>query len=290
MSFRLLLSLILAAVLLTACGNDHDIRTRIDGDWHRQTLEKDHLERWLKVLPTTNGFFNTAVTRDWQVLDPQPGDLVGHTRGIYLMAAGHELTGKPAYLEQVKLGTDFIDNQTGIMTSNDGESELTIENSLFADAPRQMHSLPHLLYVGRIAEVRITGSRFEQGYRGHLIKSRARRSDIRDNHIVDGPDGEASYEIDLPNGGIAHISGNTIGQSAKTQNPVLIAYGAEGNVWPENELRLIGNTLINEYFPAGWFLRVYANNFPSSPKVQVEGNRTRGLGIFTPDAIQTILH
>jgi len=108
MSLRILSSLLLAAVLLAACGNDHDIRTRIDGDWHRQTLEKDHLEHWLKVLPTANGFFNTAVTRDWQVIDPQPGDIVGHTRSIYLMAVGHELTGKPAYLEQVKLGTDFL--------------------------------------------------------------------------------------------------------------------------------------------------------------------------------------
>ncbi len=134
------------------------------------------------------------------------------------------------------------------------------------------------------------GIRFERGYRGHLIKSRARRNDIRDNHIVDGPDGEASYEIDLPNGGIAHITGNTIGQSAKTQNPVLISYGAEGNVWPENELILRNNTLINEYRPAGWFLRVHANNFPTPPRVDVKNNRTEGLGIFTPDVMQTILH
>ena len=108
MSLRSLFSLLFTAVLLSACGNEHDIRTRIDGDWHRQTLEKDHLEHWLKVLPTANGFFNTAVTRDWQVLDPQPGDLVGQTRGIYVMAVGHELTGNPAYLEQVRLGTDFL--------------------------------------------------------------------------------------------------------------------------------------------------------------------------------------
>ena len=184
----------------------------------------------------------------------------------------------------------FIDNQMGILTSNDPNSELVIVNSRFADAPRQMHSLPHLLYVGGIAQATITGSRFENGYRGHLIKSRARRSDIRDNHIVDGPDGEASYEIDLPNGGIAHITGNTIGQSAKTQNPVLISYGAEGNVWAKNELVLDGNTLISDLLPAGWFLRVHADNFPIPPKLHVENNRTIGLGIFTPDVMQTLQH
>lgn len=145
-----------------------------------------------------------------------------------------------------------------------------------------MHSLPHLLYVGRIARFAITGSRFENGYRGHLIKSRARRSDILDNHIVDGPRGEASYEINLPNGGIAHISGNTIGQSDKTQNPVLISFGAEGNVWPENALLLEGNTLISDYLPSGLFLRVHKDKFPTPPRIRIEDNKTRGIGIFTP--------
>jgi hypothetical protein len=184
----------------------------------------------------------------------------------------------------------FIDNQNGILAGNDHESELVIDSSRFADAPRQAHSLPHLLYVGRIARVAITGSRFENGYRGHLIKLRARQSVIRDNRIVDGPNGEASYEIDLPNGGIARIIGNAIGQSAHTQNPVLISYGAEGNTWPENELTLKNNTLTNDYLPAGWFLRVHIDNFPTPPQVQIEDNRTTGLGIFTPSVFQTIHH
>jgi hypothetical protein len=185
---------------------------------------------------------------------------------------------------------NFIDNQTGILTGNDGKAELMIENSRFAQAPRQMESLPHLLYVGRIDSVAITGSRFENGYRGHLIKSRARRSYIHDNQVIDGPTGEASYEIDLPNGGIAHISGNTIGQSAKTQNPILISYGAEGDVWPENSLTLDDNRLINEYLPAGWFLRVHADNFPTPPRVKLKNNHTQGLGIFTPDVIHNLQH
>lgn len=176
----------------------------------------------------------------------------------------------------------FIDNQMGILTSNDPDSQLVIENSRFADAPRQMHSLPHLLYIGRIDKVTITGSRFENGYRGHLVKSRARQSTIRDNHIVDGLEGEASYEIDLPNGGIARITGNTVGQSAKTQNPVLISYGAEGNVWPENSLTLEGNTLISDLLPAGWFLRVHEDKFPNPVRLDIGNNETKGIGILSP--------
>ncbi|MBS3936279.1 MAG: hypothetical protein KGZ43_08900 [Sulfuritalea sp.] len=177
----------------------------------------------------------------------------------------------------------FINNQMGLLTGNDPDSELVIENSQFADAPRQMHALPHQLYVGRIGRFAITGSRFENGFRGHLIKSRARSNEIHANHIVDGPAGEASYEIDLPNGGIARITGNVIGQSANTRNPALIAYGAEGDVWPENALTLEHNTLISDLFPAGWFLRVHGDKFPAPPALRVENNRTIGIGIFTTD-------
>jgi len=177
----------------------------------------------------------------------------------------------------------FIDNQMGILTGNDPDSELVIEHSRFADAPRQMPALPHQLYVGRIHRFAIGGSRFENGFRGHLVKSRARYNLIRDNHIVDGPDGEASYEIDLPNGGIADIVGNVIGQSANTRNPVLISYGAEGEVWPDNALTLEHNTLISDHLPLGWFLRVHGDKFPAPPTLRVDNNRTIGIGIFTTD-------
>ncbi|WP_126445744.1 right-handed parallel beta-helix repeat-containing protein [Sulfuricystis multivorans] len=176
----------------------------------------------------------------------------------------------------------FIDNQMGILTSNDGVSELVIEHSRFADAPHQMHSLPHLLYVGRIARVEIRHSRFENGFRGHLVKSRARQSLLHDNQIVDGSSGEASYEIDLPNGGIATITGNTVAQSAKTQNPVLISYGAEGDVWPDNALTLRHNVLISDVLPGGWFLRVHGDKFPTPPRLDIGDNETHGIGILTP--------
>ena len=41
------------------------------------------------------------------------------------------------------------------------------------------------------------------------------------------------------------VMGNLIVQGANTDNPTLLAYGAEGQVWPENELILVHNTLID---------------------------------------------
>lgn len=86
----------------------------------------------------------------------------------------------------------FIDNQTGLLTSGFRDAELVIENSEFfrnGTGDGQTHNL----YVGGIDKVTITGSRFHANNMGHLIKSRARQSDIRYNFIYDGPEGKASF-------------------------------------------------------------------------------------------------
>ena len=175
----------------------------------------------------------------------------------------------------------FIDNQTGILAANFDDAELFVRDSLFAQAPQQMQSLPHLLYVGRIARLEVSGSRFHQGYRGHLLKSRARYNDIRYNLLYDGPQGEASYELDLPNGGLAFVVGNIIGQSANTQNPTVIAYGAEGNAWPESALYLAHNTLLSDRHTGTLFLRTWADRLPADAEIVGINNLSVGLGSLT---------
>ena len=138
----------------------------------------------------------------------------------------------------------FRDNQNGILTANFADAHLHIRNSLFADAPQQRSPLPHLLYIGQIGSAEIRSSLFTNGFNGHLIKSRAARTVLEDNFIVDAPTGRASYEVDLPNGGVALLRRNTIGQSAYSRNPAIIAYGAEGSRWPDNRLELHDNVLI----------------------------------------------
>ena len=174
----------------------------------------------------------------------------------------------------------FIDNQNGLLTSNADDAELRIEDSEFAQAPHQTGNLPHLLYVGPIGKFTVTGSRFHQGFEGHLIKSRARISHILYNLIYDGRGGEASYEIDLPQGGDALIVGNIVGQSGKTQNPTVVAYGAEGNAWPKSRLLLSHNTLISDY-PVAWFLRTWPDKLPPGTPVRAVNNLTVGVGVFT---------
>ena len=173
----------------------------------------------------------------------------------------------------------FVDNEMGILTANRPELSLEVIDGRFSAAPRHDGDLHHLLYVGAIGRFVLTGSRFEQGYRGHLVKSRARENHIRYNLLVDGENGEASYELEFPNGGLAYVVGNVIGQSANTQNPAMISYGAEGPRWPDNALYLAHNTLINDA-ATGNFLKVWNEKFPDGIETWAINNLMSGYGEF----------
>lgn len=173
----------------------------------------------------------------------------------------------------------FEDNQHGVLTNNDAQAELSISNTRFGHAAEQTAPLPHLLYVGQIASLRIQGSRFHDGYAGHLIKSRARRSDLRYNLIQDGPGGSASYEIDFPNGGAVTLVGNVIGQGGGSTNSTLVAYGAEGPFWPANHLDMAHNTLINDRWLPAWFVRDWQSKFPGRVEIHAFNNLFVGPGL-----------
>lgn len=176
-------------------------------------------------------------------------------------------------------GCRFVDNEMGVLTANSASQTLVVTDSEFGDAPRHAGALHHLLYVGAIGKFTLSGSRFFNGYLGHLVKSRARENHVLYNMLADGAGGRASYELEFPNGGIAYVIGNVIAQSAETDNPSLLAYGAEGPRWLENGLYVAHNTLINDKH-AGNFLAVWAEKFPAGIDVWAINNLTVGNGNF----------
>ena len=178
-------------------------------------------------------------------------------------------------------GSAFSNNQHAIATDDDAESELVVHNSIFANAPRPNPVPPHLLNVGRIARFELVGSHVRGGYEGHLVKSRARESEIRYNMIYDGADGGSLYELDFPNGGSARVVGNVIGQADTTHNPIVISYGEDGPTWAENRLHLAHNTLVSAGLRAARFLQVWDYEFSEGIEVQAFNNLTVGLGAFT---------
>jgi hypothetical protein len=175
----------------------------------------------------------------------------------------------------------FFDNEYGLFALNDDKAELEIRRSAFGMAPRVVGGLHHLLNVGRIARLTVTASRFQQGFEGHLIKTRARENLLSYNFIHDGLRGGASLEIDIANGGLATLVGNVIGQGADTQNQVLVAYGTEDRAWDHNRLVLAHNTFINHGWLPGWFLRVIDKNLPAGAQVIAVNNLLVGGGAFS---------
>jgi hypothetical protein len=174
----------------------------------------------------------------------------------------------------------FFDNEHGLLTTNDEKAELTIDSCVFGAAPKVVGGLHHLLNVGRIGKLAITGSRFQAGFEGHLIRSRAREANISYNFIHDGVRGGASYEIELAAGGLATIVGNVIGQGADSQNPVALAYGTEGRGWERNELRVAHNTFVHYGWLPAWFMRVFKDKVGEDLKVYAVNNLLVGPGLF----------
>ncbi|MGH7328549.1 MAG: MYXO-CTERM sorting domain-containing protein, partial [Polyangiaceae bacterium] len=74
------------------------------------------------------------------------------------------------------------------------------------------------------------------------------------NRLTDEAGTEASYEIDLPNGGTSYIIGNLIEQS-DAGNDNIINTGEEGASNPTQVIYLVNNTIVNDH-SNGTFLNV----------------------------------
>ena len=184
----------------------------------------------------------------------------------------------------------FRDNENGVLTANDESIELDILDCDFGTiAPRDGKT--HNVYVGAIRRLSVSGSYFHHGLHGHLLKSRAALNHILYNRLTDEIGGRASYELEFPNGGVAVVMGNLIGQASTTENPHVISFGIEGATWARQALYLVNNTLVDQRPSGGIWLRVtpqqaevvLANNlFVGAPKLAAEGHWTRRAN-FTAD-------
>ncbi|MEC5386927.1 hypothetical protein VVD49_14430 [Uliginosibacterium sp. H3] len=167
----------------------------------------------------------------------------------------------------------FIDNENGILTGGNPDSQLDIEFSEFGHNG-DGSGYTHNIYAGAIGRLRVTGSYFHHARVGHLLKSRAQVNDISYNRLTDETDGRASYELEFPNGGTALVMGNIIEQSATTENPSIISYGAEGLRDGGNQLVLVHNTIVDRRFFAGTPLVVHGK--PGEVSVTVINNLLMG--------------
>ena len=140
-------------------------------------------------------------------------------------------------------GVRFVGNQDGILSGTVGGS-LTVRNSLFERNGACLAACAHGIYAGRLDLLRVENSQFIGTKEGHHIKSRARRTEAIGCTIEDGPDGTASYEIELPNGGGLLARGNTVTKGPKAGNHgAIISIGAEGAIWPASDIVVEDNKI-----------------------------------------------
>ena len=173
------------------------------------------------------------------------GAAVADRNGAALRLDGRDLTLRGSYLH---------DNENGILTNNDGVSNIVIENTEFANNGYG-DGYSHNLYIGHVNSLVFRNSYSHDAKVGHNLKSRANTNTIvysRFSSSVNQP----SYEIDLPNAGKAYVIGNVIQQPAWNNNPALLAFGEEGASNVGQELYVVNNTFINEDSSRGTFIMV----------------------------------
>ena len=175
-------------------------------------------------------------------------------------------------------GCSFVDNETGLLGSDQPHAELRLLDCVFGNAPRHASGLHHLLYASTMARLEVQGCRFEGGWRGHLLKSRARHNLIRYNLLRDGAGGGASYELELAEGGDNTVVGNIIVQGPDTQNRSIVAVGYDAR--PERGHRLVFayNTVVNQAWWPARFLRVWDRALPDASSCTVAHNLFVGPG------------
>jgi len=148
----------------------------------------------------------------------------------------------------------FHHNENGILGGFYGK--VVVEHSEFYDngyGDGQSHNI----YINSgVAEFTLRFSASRRARVGHLVKSRASANYILYNRLTQ-EDGSGSYEIDLPNGGLAYVIGNVIQQSDTTQNRGMLSYGFEGlNPAAPSQLYVVNNTFVSSRAAGATFIQV----------------------------------
>jgi len=137
------------------------------------------------------------------------GARVPDQNGAGIRAEGRNLTIRNAR---------FLDNENGILAAPVEGSTILIERSVFERNGKCAQNCAHGLYVGRIDHLKIVDSTFREQRVGHHIKSGARTTEVIGSTIEDGPEGTASYLIDIVSGEELVIADNVMQKGPKAEN------------------------------------------------------------------------
>lgn len=190
------------------------------------------------------------------------GCTVPDNNGAGIRQEGQNLTLRNCY---------FHHNEMGILTSNDGVSRYLFEYCEFSHNGFG-DGYSHNIYVGHVAALTMRFCYSHDAVVGHLVKSRAEENYLYYNRFS-GESGTGSYEVDLPNGGLAVLIGNLIEQNEGSENGGIVAFGLEGGTNAAQRLAMAYNTVLNNRF-SGRF--VHVSN--ATTELKLVGNLFAGPG------------
>ena len=146
-----------------------------------------------------------------------------------------------AYFHDNEDGILYTPNQRFLATNN-----LVIDRSEF-DHNGYPTGQAHNMYINPCNSFVLRFSYSHDAIIGHEVKSRAWSNYILYNRIADEANGTASYDIDLPQGGISYIIGNVIQKAPNADNSSNISYAVENaRPNPVQRLYIAYNTIINQ--------------------------------------------
>lgn len=193
----------------------------------------DGMAHFTATVPPTNGkaILTTSANVVLENIELS-GAKVADRNGAGVRVEGGTLTLQDCYVH---------DNENGIL-SNAATQAVVIRESEFAfNGAGDGYS--HGIYVSG-QKLEISDSYFHDTAVGHEIKSRAAVTTITDSRIFD-LSGTASYSVDLPNGGTVVLKDNVIEQGAASENPAVVSFGVEGNLWSGSSLTMTDNVIVN---------------------------------------------
>ncbi len=167
-------------------------------------------------------------------------------------------------------GCYIHDNQDGILGA-----PLTAGGTLLLEANEFAHnalgngcddsalgdSCTHNVYIG--ANVQTLTFQYNWSHdlatdtpdKGHLLKSRAQQSYVLYNRLTGETDTD-SYEIDIPQGGLAVVVGNMVEKPTNSGNGISLAYAEEGLTNADHRIFVVNNTFVNDHGGNGPFLNI----------------------------------
>jgi MYXO-CTERM domain-containing protein len=164
-------------------------------------------------------------------------------------------------------GCYIHDNQDGILgTPGTAGSTITIQNTEFAhngmgNGCDDGNGCTHNVYLS----VNYQTATFQYNWshdlatdtpdKGHLFKSRAQQSYVLYNRLTGETDTD-SYEIDIPQGGLAVIVGNIVEKPPMAGNGISFSYAEEGMKNTDDRVFVVNNTFVNDKGGNGPFMNI----------------------------------